>query len=55
MSKQVSQMTAEEILGCRKWPAWFTVAQMRAQLEHEAKGVPAPFGGAKWNPIGYFE
>jgi hypothetical protein len=55
MSKKVNEMSAEEILGNRKWPAWFTTEQMRKQLQHEENGCPVPFKGAVWNPIGYFE
>lgn len=33
--KKVAHMTQEEIIGCRKWPAWFTVDQMKGQLEWE--------------------
>ncbi len=45
---QVQAMTDLEVLGTRKWPAFFTEDQMRAQLLHEAKGYPLPFPGAVW-------
>lgn len=37
----------------RKWPAHFTVEQMRAQLRHEENGCPPPFPGAVWNGYCY--
>lgn len=43
MRKRVAEMTAEEILGDRKWPAWFTTQQAREQMEHEGKGCPPPW------------
>jgi hypothetical protein len=33
---KVSEMTVEQVLGTRKWPAWFTTDQARAQLQFEA-------------------
>lgn len=38
----VRAMADVEVIGQRRWPAWFTVDQMRAQLEHEAQGCPPP-------------
>lgn len=35
--KRVAEMTAEEILGDRKWPAWWTTQQAREQMEHEER------------------
>lgn len=48
MSKRVAEMTAEEILGDRKWPAWFTTQQAREQMEHEQKGCQPPWPEAVW-------
>ncbi len=50
---QTKPLTNSQVLGDRKWPAWFTVDQMRAQLVHEAKGCPVPFKGAVWNGYCY--
>jgi hypothetical protein len=36
--KKVADMSAEEIHGNRKWPAWFTTEQARLQMKHEEKG-----------------
>lgn len=33
--KPVAEMSQEEIIGCRRWPAHLIVDQMRAQLEWE--------------------
>jgi hypothetical protein len=35
MSKPANKMTAEELVGNRKWPAHFTCDQMRAQIAWE--------------------
>lgn len=51
--EKVNAMSAEEILGNRQWPAWFTVEQMRQQLQHEARGCPPPWPGAVWNGYNY--
>lgn len=52
-TQEVSEMTAEAVLGNRRWPAWFTVDQCRAQLDHEARGCPPPFEGAEWDGYSY--
>lgn len=46
---QESKMTDGQVIAERKWPAWFTVDQMRAQIRHEAAGCPPPFPGAEWD------
>lgn len=46
--------TAAHVIADRRWPAHFTVDQMRAQLAHEADRCPAPFVGAVWNGL-HFE
>lgn len=51
--KKVAEMSAEEILGNRKWPAWFTTEQSRAQMVHEENGCPPPWPGAVWNGYNY--
>lgn len=53
MKKRVAEMTTEEILGNRKWPAGFTTQQAREQMEHEEKGCPPPWAGAVWNGHNY--
>lgn len=54
-TKRVEQMTDSEVLANRVWPAHLTVEQMRAKLAHEQNGSPAPWAGAKWNPLGYWQ
>lgn len=44
--ERVRAMSDDEVLVRRRWPAWFTVADARAQLEHEARGCPRPFPDA---------
>lgn len=48
-----AEMTDGEVIGCSRWPAWFTVDQMRAQLRHEEAGCPPPFPSAEWDGHGY--
>lgn len=51
----VCEMTNEQVLACRKWPARFTVEQCRQQLLHEERGCPPPWPGAVWDPkLGVF-